>query len=136
MRPRRRILSLWFPRLGAERILRQDRMDPLLPFAVVATQGAAQMLHSLSAGASAAGLRRDQPLRDALAMCPALATRLRNPQAEGGFLASLRRWAGKYSPWVGIAGEEGLTLDITGCAHLFGGEEGLLASTRIANGLA
>ena len=56
MRPRRRILSLWFPRLGAERILRQDRMDPLLPFAVVATQGAAQMLHSLSVGASAMGL--------------------------------------------------------------------------------
>ncbi|GGE42743.1 DNA methylase [Primorskyibacter flagellatus] len=128
MPPRRRILSLWFPRLGAERILRQERMDPLLPFAVVATQGAAQMLHSLSAGASAAGLRRDQPLRDALAMCPALTTRLRNPQAEGGFLASLRRWAGKYSPWVGMAGEEGLTVDITGCAHLFGGEEGLLAS--------
>lgn len=125
---RRRILSLWFPRMGADRLLRQMRGDPAMPFAVVATQGAAQMLHSLSAGASAAGLVRGQPLRDALAMCPDLVTRLRNPQAEAGFLTSLRRWAGKYSPWVGIAGEEGLCLDITGCAHLFGGEEGLLAS--------
>ncbi|WP_375174408.1 DNA polymerase Y family protein [Pseudooceanicola sp.] len=122
----RRILSLWFPRMGADRLLRQMRGDPALPFAVVATQGAAQMLHSLSAGATAAGLVRGQPLRDALAMCPDLVTRLRNPQAEGAFLAGLRRWAGKYSPWVGIAGEEGLCIDITGCAHLFGGEEALL----------
>ena len=127
-RSTRRFLSLWFPRLGAERALRQDRGDPALPFAVVTTQGPAQMLHSLSAGAEAAGLRRDQPLRDALAMCPTLVTRLRNPQIEAAFLASLRRWAGKYSPWVGVAGEEALSLDITGCAHLFGGEEGLLAA--------
>ncbi|WP_136636425.1 Y-family DNA polymerase [Pseudooceanicola onchidii] len=126
--PRRRILSLWFPRMGADRLLRQIGGDPEMPFAVVATQGPAQVLHSLSAGASVAGLVRGQPLRDALAMCPDMITRLRNPQAEGVFLASLRRWAGKYSPWVGIAGEEGLCLDITGCAHLFGGEEGLLDS--------
>lgn len=125
---RRRILSLWFPRMGADRLMRQLRADPVAPFAVVATQGPAQMLHSLSAAASSAGLVRGQPLRDALAMCPDLVTRLRNPQAEAAFLASLRRWAGKYSPWVGVAGEEGLSLDITGCAHLFEGEEGLLAS--------
>ncbi|WP_407494414.1 Y-family DNA polymerase [Pseudooceanicola sp. MF1-13] len=126
--PRRRILSLWFPRLGADRLLRRLRADPAMPFAVVATQGPAQVLSSLSVGASAAGLRRDQPLRDALAMCPELVTRLRNPQAEAAFLATLRRWAGKYSPWVGEAGEDGLSLDITGCAHLFGGEEALLAA--------
>jgi protein ImuB len=114
--------------MGADRLLRQMRGDPALPFAVVATQGPAQMLHSLSAGATAAGLVRGQPLRDALAMCPDLVTRLRNPQAEAAFLAALRRWAGKYSPWVGLAGDEGLSLDITGCAHLFGGEDGLLAS--------
>lgn len=124
----RRILSLWFPRLGADRLLRQMRIDPAQCFAVVATDGPAQVLHSLSVGASAAGLVRGQPLRDALAMCPNLLTRLRNPQAEAAFLSALRRWAGKYSPWVGLAGEEGLSLDITGCAHLFGGEEALLAS--------
>lgn len=127
-RVRRRILSLWFPRLGADRLLREMRGDPSMPFAVVATQGPAQILYSLSAGALTAGLVRGQPLRDALAMCPDLTTRLRNPQAEGAFLASLRRWAGKYSPWVGEMGEDGLCLDITGCAHLFGGEEGVLAA--------
>ncbi|MGI3169423.1 Y-family DNA polymerase [Pseudooceanicola sp. C21-150M6] len=127
-RQARRYLSLWFPRLCAERMLRQMKGDPALPFAVVATQGPAQVLHSLSAGAEGAGLRPGQPLRDALAMCPDLTTRLRNAQLDARFLGRLRRWAGKYSPWVGEAGEAGLTLDITGCAHLFSGEEGLLAA--------
>ena len=128
VRPSRRILLLWFPRMGADRLIRQLRLDPEQPFAVVEAQGPAQFLHSLSASAEVIGLTEGQPLRDALAMCPDLITRLRNPQAEVAFLTRLRRWAGKFSPWVGEAGEAELCLDITGCAHLFGGEEGLLAA--------
>ena len=38
----RRVLSLWFPRMGAERLLRQARMTQELPFAVVQDRGSAQ----------------------------------------------------------------------------------------------
>ena len=67
--PSRRILCLWFPRLGAERILRSTHYDPDIPFAVIQNKGSAQVLWSLSKAASAAGLHQDQPLRDAQAMC-------------------------------------------------------------------
>ncbi|MCB1349910.1 MAG: DNA polymerase Y family protein, partial [Maritimibacter sp.] len=40
----------------------------------------------------------------------------------------LRRWAGKFTPWVAEEPPGGLVLDITGCAHLFGGEEELVAA--------
>ncbi len=56
--PARRILSLWFPRLGAERILRQMRGLPVGPLAVIAEVGNARALSSLNAEASGAGLRR------------------------------------------------------------------------------
>ncbi|MGR3371943.1 MAG: Y-family DNA polymerase [Pseudooceanicola nanhaiensis] len=127
--PSRRILSVWFPRLGAERLLRArggDSGDDGHPFAVVEETGNLQVLSSLSAAASAAGLSRGQPLRDARAMCPDLVTRLRNPQREAAFLSVLRRWAGKYSPRVAETPPESLLIDITGCAHLFGGETPLL----------
>ncbi|OWU86262.1 DNA methylase [Oceanicola sp. 22II-s10i] len=124
--PSRRILSVWFPRLGAERLLREAGGDDGRPFAVVEESGSLQTLSSLSAGASAAGLTRGQPLRDARAMCPDLLTRLRNPQKEAAFLTLLRRWAGRYSPWVAETPPESLVLDISGCAHLFGGEAGLM----------
>ncbi|MEM9250368.1 MAG: DNA polymerase Y family protein [Pseudomonadota bacterium] len=142
--PSRRILSLWFPRLAAERYLRTQRGVLDVPFAIVGDRGNVTMLVSLSEQAIAAGLSRGQPVRDARAMCPALVTRFENPQAEADFLAALQRWAGKFSPWVAAeggvrlppdrrasegpdgVGADGLVADLTGCAHLFGGEAGLL----------
>ncbi|WP_343080607.1 DNA polymerase Y family protein [Ostreiculturibacter nitratireducens] len=126
--PARRILSLWFPRLGAERLLRGMRGLPPAPFAVITEVGNAQVLSSLNAEAEAEGLRMGQPLRDARAMCPDLTTRLRNPQAEAAFLSVLRRWAGKFSPWVAEEPPASLVIDLTGSAHLYGGEEGVLAA--------
>ena len=125
--PHRRILSLWFPRMGAERVLRTLDSAFDHPVAVIATNGNAQMVTSLSASASAHGLSVGQPVRDARAVCPALRTFTQNPMDEQIFLRTLRRWAGKFSPWVAEQGVSSLVVDLTGCAHLFGGEEQLLA---------
>ena len=124
--PSRRILSLWFPRLSAEQLLRSAVCDPDTPFAVVQNKAQAQVLWSLSQAASAAGLHAGQPLRDAQAMCHTLMTRTQNPAAEALFVTRLQRWAGKYSPWVNATACDSLVLDVTGCAHLFSGEAGLV----------
>ncbi|OZA16857.1 MAG: DNA methylase, partial [Rhodobacterales bacterium 17-64-5] len=126
----RRILSLWFPRLAAERLLRQRREVEPLPFAVVGDQGGAQVLTSLSASAEAAGLALGQGLRDATAICPGLLTAPADPLNDARFLASLRRWAGRFSPWVGTEAPAGLLIDLSGTAHLFGGEAAVL--TQVA----
>lgn len=125
----RRILSLWFPRLGAERLLRQLTLAPDTPFAVVRESGQMQVLSALNEAAENAGLHAGQPLRDAHAICGGLITRPQNASEEARFLNSLMRWAGKLSPWVAREPPTGLLLDITGCAHLFGGETTML--TRI-----
>ncbi|MDG1935823.1 MAG: DNA polymerase Y family protein [Paracoccaceae bacterium] len=124
--PNRRIVSIWFPRFGAERLLRTYRQTIDHPFAVVEDLGQMQVLSSLSVCASQEGLQIGQPLRDAQAMCPSLMTRLRNKQAEELFLCVLARWVGKFSPWVAVEKPDSLLLDITGCTHLFGGEEAFL----------
>lgn len=121
----RRILSLWFPRLGAERLIRGEPHLAEIPFATVAQNGPAQVLGALSLAASQAGLRAGQPLRDAHAMCAGLITRPTQPRREEAFLGALHRWAGKFSPWVAPDAPDGLVIDLTGCAHLFGGEDGL-----------
>ncbi|MGB3316143.1 MAG: DNA polymerase Y family protein, partial [Albidovulum sp.] len=124
--PGRRILSLWFPRLGAERLLRRMRGLPPALFAVAGEEGNRKVLTSLTPAAEGAGLYLGQPLPDALAMCPDLVTRQRNLHEETAFLTALRRWAGKFSPWVGEEAPDGLVIDLSGAAHLFGGEEGVL----------
>lgn len=124
--PQRRILSLWFPRLGAERLIRAEPHLADVPFATVAQDGPAQVLAALSLRAAQAGLYAGQPLRDAHAMCAGLLTRPARPQREAAFLGALHRWAGKFSPWVASDAPDALVIDLTGCAHLFGGEAQLV----------
>ena len=83
--PRRRILSLWFPRLGADRVLRQTPQLQGEPLAIVDTIGNAQVISALSAPAQGAGLYVGQPVRDAHAMCERLITRKRHALAEAGW---------------------------------------------------
>ena len=125
--PHRRILSLWFPRLAADQALRGERGLLQGPLAVMEEVANTQILRSLNAEAEAEGLRPGQPLRDARAMCPTLITRPANLLAEAQFLTALRRWAGKFSPWVAEEPPASLIVDLTGCAHLFGGEAALVA---------
>lgn len=123
----KRILSLWFPRLAAERVRRRRRDVLPAPLVVVGDRNGAQVLTSLSPEAEAAGLALGQPLRDATAICPGLLTVPADPMGEAQLLMTLRRWAGRFSPWVAEEPPAGLVVDLTGAAHLYGGEEGVLA---------
>ncbi|MEO1251911.1 MAG: DNA polymerase Y family protein [Pseudomonadota bacterium] len=100
--------------------------DPATPFAVVREEKSALRLYSLNEAGAAAGLALGMALADARAVLPTLKTRVAEPERDSAFLQALHRWAGRFSPFVAIDGEDGLCLDITGCAHLFGGEEAML----------
>ncbi len=129
----RRLLCLWLPRLASDRVLRGLAPDVrALPFAVVARAGNADRLACLTAAAEAEGLARGMALADARALCPGLVTRPADPLAEAAFLRGLARWGTRFSPRVGCDGADGLVLDITGVAHLFGGEGALVADLMAA----
>lgn len=125
----RRILSLHLPWLASDLALRR-RGGGEGPLAVVARQGRGDVLLCPGAAARALGLRRGQPLSEARALVPDLATLPHDPAGMARALAGLRRWALRYAPWVVVEGEDGLTIDLTGSAHLMGGE-GVLADDLI-----
>ena len=122
--PPRRYLALWLPRLAADRALRGRRVAG--PLAIVARAGSAERIVCLTPAAEAEGLARGMALADARALCPGLVTRPADPLAEAAFLRGLARWAARFAPRVGCDGTDGLMLDITGVAHLFGGEAALI----------
>lgn len=125
----RRIVSMWFPRLASDRALRACPVAGAVerPFALTLKQQNAERIHCLNTAAEAAGLYRGMPFADARAFCPDLQSRPADPRGDARMLAALARWAGRYCPWVGLEGEDGLVLDITGAAHLMGGEAALVA---------
>ncbi|MCC7320955.1 MAG: DNA polymerase Y family protein [Rubellimicrobium sp.] len=120
----RRLLSIWFPRLPSETVLRRRPVDGA--FALTARVGNADRLHCLSPAAEGRGLSRGMPLADARAICPDLITRPADPQAESAMLAALMRWSGRYAPLVARDGADGIVADASGVPHLFGGEAEML----------
>jgi protein ImuB len=140
---RSRILSLWLPDLATDRMLRQARrgdggpdsigsgLDPERPLATFVSQQGALRLEALCPRARDAGLAPGMLLADARAMVPALQAQAAEPAADARLLADLAAWCERYTPAVApdrshahdLGG--GLWLDVTGCAHLFGGEAAL-----------
>lgn len=115
---------MWFPRLASDRVLRLRPVEA--PFALTIRQNNTERIHCLNARAEAMGLHRAMPFADARAFCPDLHSAPAEPARDARFLAMLRRWATRYAPWVGFEAEDGLVLDITGSAHLFGGEAAMM----------
>ena len=138
-----RILALWFPHLPTDRILRRrhgrswrSRMaarpgsQPAgmkrTPLIVSRHENNTRRIAALDEQAEALGLKRGTGIADACAMHPGIEIVETDPAADRRLIESLADWCDRYTPLVALDGEDGLFLDITGCAHLFGGEKAML----------
>jgi protein ImuB len=127
---RRRILSLWLPRLPIDRIKRQlwqsDAAPANLPSIVVAKQNNALQIFALDDAAARLGLEVGLPLANARAICPQLRVFDADEAADASALNAIACWCDRFTPLVALDSPHGLLLDITGCVHLFGGEVAMM----------
>lgn len=72
------------------------------------------------------GITCGLPLADARVLHPGLLVAEADPTGDAAALVRLAAWCGRYSPWTARHGAVGIWLDVTGCAHLRGGEEDLI----------
>jgi len=121
----KRYLSLWLRRLPTDRLTRAHSPAPAEPLVVAAEDKGALRLAAVNDAAARLGLKVGLALADARAMYPALAVADADPPADRRLLAAIADWCDRYTPLVGLDPPDGLVLDITGCAHLFGGEAAL-----------
>jgi protein ImuB len=73
------------------------------------------------------GIAPGMPLADARAIAPGIVALDADPEGDAAALRKLAQCCGRYSPWTATDGADGIWLDITGVAHLFGDEAGLAA---------
>ncbi|MDX9998857.1 MAG: DNA polymerase Y family protein [Phenylobacterium sp.] len=108
------------------------------PFALVETVRGVRRLAAVDAAAVALGLYPGQKGTDALALAPDLAVAELEPEADARALTALVDWCVRFSPAAAADPPDGLFLDVSGLAHLWGGEAALVADfkARLArNGL-
>lgn len=125
MRPSvsRRTLALWFPELPLDRWRRRD--DPRLwgPFVVTRKTGNVDHVICANDHARKASISPGDTVADAHAVCPDLLTEPQDDLRESRLLGALHVWADRFSPRIALDPSDGLILDVTGCAHLFEGEQ-------------
>ncbi len=85
-----------------------------------------QLVGAVTEAARGAGARPGMRLTDARALDPGLVAVAADQAGDRDLLDRLARWASRWSPLVEVDGEDGIRLDASGVAHLFGGEAGLV----------
>ena len=110
------------------------RTDPADPLVLTVEQRNLVLVHDASPAAQAAGAAPGQPLTDARVLVPKLKSVAVDPARITAGWHRVAHWLTRYTPLValdpatpptGMGGSAGFMLDISGCAHLFGGEAGL-----------
>jgi protein ImuB len=124
----RRIVAVWLPTWPTDRIARRLARPEGARFglALLAPGQGGVRLTALDGAAQAAGLEPGMTLATARALHPDLRVHPADPAGDARALAALAQWCRRFSPWVAVDGEDGLVLDATGCARLFGGEDQLI----------
>lgn len=89
--------------------------------------GGQRLVSAVDEAAAAEGIAAGMTLADARALHPDLAVAEADFAADAAALARLAQGCGRYSPWTAPCGPDGIWLDVSGCAHFHGGEDGLAA---------
>lgn len=114
---------MWLRRFSSDRIERRlsaPKSDAAL--IIVEPVKSALRISACNDAAAALGLNPGTPLADARAMYPSIAVQAADRAADFVLLEAIADWCDRYTPLVGLNPPDGLMLDVSGCAHLFGGE--------------
>ena len=119
-----------------ERWARSSDFGPDDPVVLTVEGTHGPIIHAVTRAAAERGACAGARLTDARALDPSLIAVPADPAGEQALVERLARWAGRWSPLVEVDGENALRLDVTGVAHLFGGERKLVADVQTRFALA
>ena len=135
--PPRRILAIWCARLSVDRwrlsLASEERAAAdAAPTALIAETAHGPRIASVNDAGRDAGAQVGMMLADARTLCPAIQTAPADPAGDLAFLEKLAVWAQRWGPWSALDPPDGVLVDVTAVAHLFGGEKRLLQDVEAA----
>ena len=128
-------MAIWLPRLAidrwrhAEGCARGEGADAD-PVVLIAETAHGSRIAAANDAGLAAGARPGMPLADARTLCPPLRAAPSDPGGDRAFLERLAAWVQRWGPWAAVDAPDGLLVDVSAVAHLFGGEKELLADVQ------
>lgn len=125
-----RFVSIWFPHLITDRMLRRRPELEKSPFAMALNERGRRVVKAVNIIAQSKGVYPDMAVADCRALVPELEILDFEPEQPQKLLNALAEWCIRYTPHVSVDLPAGLFLDATGCAHLWGGEHSYLSNMQ------
>lgn len=136
----RRVASVYLPHWSTDRLRRKTAKPPpdaragsviaeatARPLVTVIRDHGRRIVAAVDSTAQALGIAIGMTVTKARAFAADLAVVDADPEADAAGLRRIALWAGqRYAPIVAADPPDGLWLDVTGCAALFGGERALV----------
>ncbi|MEJ7646976.1 MAG: DNA polymerase Y family protein [Chryseolinea sp.] len=119
----RRFVSIWFPRLSTDWFaIRQPHLHHV-PFVLSAPLNGRMIVTAANGPAVTQGIDTGMPLADARAIIPSLQVIDDKPDLVTKLLKRIAEWCIRFTPIAAVDEPNGIILDGSGCAHLWGGEQ-------------
>ena len=124
-------MAIWAAQLSVDRwrlsngLKRGEGLDGA-PLALISDTAHGPRLEAVNQAAREAGLYGGMMLADVRTLCPDLIVEPADPAGDLEALEKLTLWAQRWGPWSALDAPDGVIVDVTGTAHLFGGEDRLL----------
>lgn len=119
----KRFVSIWFRYLKTDWYTRRDPGLGKIPFVLVSPDHGRMIITAANHLAETAGAFRGMPVADARALIPGIAVQDDQKSISEKLLHNIAEWCIRFSPLAAVDEPDGIILDATGCAHLWGGEK-------------
>jgi protein ImuB len=124
----KRFVAIWFCYLKTDWVTRRQPRFRALPFVLATPDHGRMVITAVNALANRQGINTGMVVADARVILPSLEVLDDKQELSIKLLKALGEWCIRYTPIVAIDPPEGLILEVTGCAHLWGGEKEYLTS--------
>jgi protein ImuB len=124
----KRFVSIWFRHLTTDWFSLQQPSLKEVPFVLRASSHGRIIITAANAIAQRNDIHEGMVLADARALVPNLVALDDRPDVPDKLLKRLAEWCIRFTPVVSVDPPDGLLLDVSGCPHLWGGDEQYLAA--------
>jgi protein ImuB len=119
----RRYVSIWFRHLKTDWVVRCRPELKDCPFVMAAPVHGQMVIQAANIAAQQKGIDVQMSVADCRAVLPTLQVLEDQSARAEQLLHALAEWCLRYTPVVATDMPDGLLLDVSGCPHLWGGEE-------------
>lgn len=119
----RRFAAIWFCYLTTDWMIRRRPALHDIPFVLAMPEHGRMIVKEVSAVAQKKGISPGMVVADCRAILPGIQVFDNMKECRGKLLHAIGEWCLRYTPVVAVDLPDGLILDISGCPHLWGGEQ-------------